>query len=55
MNEDIELLREIKDRLTQQMVSESTNFIINVGNITKLGNYNGVISNAIELMKTTEG
>lgn len=54
MNNDIELLREIKERLTQEMVRESTNFIINGSNVTTLGSYIGAISNAIELMKATE-
>ena len=54
MDKDIELLRELKERLVETMVIESRKTLVNTNVINECGEYIRVLSNAIQMMEETE-
>lgn len=54
MEEDIELLKELKGRLVEKMVIESRRTLVNTNVINKCGVYIGALSNAIKIMEEVE-
>ena len=51
---DIELLRELKGQLVDKMVIESRRTFVNANVINKCGEYIGALSNAIQMMEEVE-
>lgn len=51
MEKDIELLKELKGRLTDKMVIDSRRTFVNPNAINKCGEYIGALSNAIQMME----
>ena len=51
---DIELLRELKGQLLDKMVIESRRTLVNANVINKCGLYIGALSNAVQMMEVAD-